>query len=129
MQVVWKLKKVLKILLNIMKIILKTLRFVDFLTKTFVKLCFFFNSSVYEEKKSGLISETHTCNPSNPYGRSKLMCEILLEIYVKHKFKIFYSKIFQCCWCWHSTKIRTDRRKIKSFDKSLHWLCFAKENL
>ncbi len=74
----------------------KTLKFVDFLTKSNVKkLIFSSTAAVYEEKKSGLISESHTCNPSNPYGQSKLMCEnIIRDLCKGTNLKFFILRYF-----------------------------------
>lgn len=43
------------------------------------KLVFSSTAAVYGEPREELLSETHPCNPVNPYGRSKLMVEKILE--------------------------------------------------
>jgi len=58
----------------------KTLHFLNCLINSNVtKFIFSSTAAIYKEKKSGLISETHSCNPSNPYGQSKLMCENIIK--------------------------------------------------
>ena len=93
---------------------LKTLRFVDFLTKTYVKnFVFSSTASVYEENKIGLISERHTCNPSNPYGRSKLMCENIIRDLCKNtNLKYFILRYFNVAGA--DTQLRSGQIDEKS---------------
>ena len=75
---------------------LNTLKFIECLSNTNVKnLIFSSTAAVYEEKKTGSISETHLCNPSNPYGRSKLMCEnIIRDLSQCTNLKFFILRYF-----------------------------------
>ena len=51
---------------------MKTLHFLDCLIKSNVtKFIFSSTAAIYDEKKIGFVSETHSCNPANPYGQSK----------------------------------------------------------
>lgn len=75
---------------------LNTLKFLKCLTNSSVKkIVFSSTAAVYEEKKSGLINETYLCNPSNPYGRSKLMCEnIIQDLSKSTNLKYFILRYF-----------------------------------
>jgi UDP-glucose 4-epimerase len=75
---------------------MKTLRFLDCLINSNVtKFIFSSTAAIYEEKKSGLISETDSCNPSNPYGQSKLMCEkIIKDLSKSTNLKFFILRYF-----------------------------------
>ena len=60
--------------------VIKTFRLLEFLRHTNIQ-GFIFSSSaaVYGEPTSELITENHTTNPITPYGRSKLMIEMMLQ--------------------------------------------------
>ena len=75
---------------------MKTLNFLDCLINSNVtKFIFSSTAAIYKEKKSGLISETHSCNPSNPYGQSKLMCEnIIKDLSKSTNLKFFILRYF-----------------------------------
>ena len=75
---------------------LNTIKFLKCLTNSGVKkFVFSSTAAVYEEKKSGSISETYSCNPSNPYGRSKLMCEnIIQDLSKSTNLKFFILRYF-----------------------------------
>lgn len=46
-------------------------------------LVFSSSAAVYGDPQAPRISETHPCNPVNPYGRTKLVMEWMLEDYVR----------------------------------------------
>ncbi len=73
-----------------------TIKFLKCLTNSSVKkFVFSSTAAVYEEKKNGSISETYSCNPSNPYGRSKLMCEnIIQDLSKSTNLKFFILRYF-----------------------------------